>query len=515
MPSWTLYEHSMIATDKRKAIFLLHQEGMSEREIARKLGVSRNTVRTIIRQGGERRSRERTDKKHLDEELLRQLYHQCQGRIVRVQEKLAEEHGIAVCYSTLTQLLRELGISTASTSRCQQVPDEPGLEMQHDTTVYQVELAGRRIQVVASLIYLRYCKRRYLRFYRAFDRFRMKCFFHRALSFWGYCAHQCIIDNTNLARLRGTGAQAVIHPEMETFARGYGFVFVCHALKHPNRKAGNERSFFTVETNFLPGRTFQSLEDLNQQALAWSTTRLDNKAQGKAKLIPAKAFEHECHYLIQLPPHLPAPYRHHDRGTDQYGFAAFGVNYYWVPGTKREDVKLLEYEDRLQIYQHGQCLAEYPLPPDDVKNQKFSPPGQPPAGCYPRNRKRPTETEEKYLRTLGPAVNAYLDFALPIKGIQRHEFIRRLLGLSRRMSVELLTRSLERARQYRITSLETVERIAWLYLQQGNGPLPFAEVDADFTQRAAYQEGSLTEPPDLSIYQDPPADHQNPSGSQP
>ena len=42
----------MIATDKRKAIFLLHQEGMAVREIARRLGLSRNTVRAIIRQEG-------------------------------------------------------------------------------------------------------------------------------------------------------------------------------------------------------------------------------------------------------------------------------------------------------------------------------------------------------------------------------------------------------------------------------------------------------------------------------
>ena len=41
-------------------------------------------------------------------------------------------------------------------------------------------------------------------------------------------------------------------------------------------KAGEERSFWTVETNFLPGRAFQSLEDLNAQALAWATVRLDN-----------------------------------------------------------------------------------------------------------------------------------------------------------------------------------------------------------------------------------------------
>ena len=107
------------------------------------------------------------------------------------------------------------------------------------------------------------------------------------------------------------------------------------------------------------------------------------------------------------------------------------------------------------------------------------------------------------MRALAPAVHAYLDFALPTKGIQRHDFIRRLLALSRRMSVELLTQSLERARKYRITSLETVERIALLYLQQGTGQLPLAEVDAHLAQRPAYQEGSLTEPPDLSIYQDP------------
>jgi transposase len=492
----------MIATDKRKAIFLLHQGGMTASEIARKLGVSRNTVQVIIRQGGVRPPRVRTDKKRLDEELLRRLYHQCQGRVARLHEKLVEEEGIAVCYSTLTQMLREMGISTPQKTRCQQVPDEPGLEMQHDTTVYQVELAGRRTKLVASLIYLRFSKRRYLKFYRAFDRFKMKCFFHQALMFWGYSARQCIIDNTNLARLRGLGSQALIVPEMEAFAREYGFFFRCHARKHPNRKAGEERSFWFVETNFLPGRTFANLEDLNRQAFEWSTARLDHKPQGRVQLIPAKTFEHECPYLLQLPAHLPAPYRDHHRGTDQYGFTAFGVNYYWVPGTKREDVKLLEYDDRLKIYQHGQCLAEYPLPPDGVKNQKFSPPGQPASG-YPQNRKHPTDAEEKHLRALAPAVHAYLDFALPTKGIARHDFIRRLLALSRRMSVELLTQSLERARKYRITSLETVERIALLYLQQGTGQLPLAEVDAHLAQRPAYQEGSLTEPPDLSIYQDP------------
>ena len=68
---------------------------------------------------------------------------------------------------------------------------------------------------------------------------------------------------------------------MEAFARQYGFEFRCHALKHANRKAGEERSFWTVETNFLPGRTFQNLEDLNRQALEWSTVRMEQRPRAR------------------------------------------------------------------------------------------------------------------------------------------------------------------------------------------------------------------------------------------
>jgi transposase len=492
----------MIETDKRSAVFALHQKDHSVREIARLLGLSRNTVRTIIAQGGAPPpAHPRADKQHLDEELLRRLYHECQGWIARVHEKLAEEEGLTVTYSTVKRRLRELGISNPPQVRCQQVPDQPGAEMQHDTSSYPVELAGRRTRLIASLIYLRYSKRRYLKFYRAFDRFKMKCFFHEALTFWGYAAPLCIIDNTNLARLRGTGTNAVIVPEMEAFAKQYGFAYRCHALRHSDRKAGEERSFWTVETNFLPGRTFASLEDLNRQAFEWSTTRLDNKPQGKAGLIPAKAFEHERAYLLPVPAQLPPPYKLHSRGTDEYGFMSFGANYYWVPGTRREEVKALEYSDRLKIFQAGQCLAEYPLPADGVRSAKFSPEGQPAPPHHPHNRHQPTELEEKHLRALAPAVGAYLDYALPTKGLARHQFLRRLLALSRKMSVELLVQTLERARKYRITSLETLQNIAWLYLQQGPGQVPLVEIDAAFRERETYQEGSLTDPPEL--YQDP------------
>ena len=491
----------MIAADKRKAVFLLHQEGMSVREISRRLNLSRNTVRTVIAREGQMPG-PAASIPPLDADLLRRLYEQCDGYVQRVHEKLREEQGQSIKYSTLTRWLRKLGISPApAPTRCERVPDEPGAEMQHDTSPYIVPLQGVPTQLVASLLYLRYSKRRYLQFYRSFDRFRMKCFLHRGLLHWAHAPKICVIDNTNLARWRGLGSGAIMVPEMEAFARTYGFAFLCHAPKHPDRKAGEERSFLTLETNFLPGRTFTDLEDLNAQALEWSTVRLEQRPQGKAGLIPAQAFEHERGFLQELTPHLPAPYQLLSRGVDEYGYVAVEANYYEMPGTGRGDVRVLRYENHLQIWQLGQCLIEYPLVPKGMTNQTRRLPGEAGARRKPRNRKQPSQEEEKRLRALDPAVGAYVDFLLATQGLLRHQCLRQLLTLSQRMTPELFLRSVQRAHHYRISCLKTLGKIALLYLRQGLGELPSPPIDENFRERPAYLEGSLTDSPDLSQYE--------------
>lgn len=490
----------MIDPDKRRAIFALHEAGMKIWEIVRRLGVSRNAVRAIIQQAGVVPDTIRKDKTEIDPELLRRLHRECEGRVQRVHEKLSEEEGIQVGYSTLTRMMRELGIGHPAGKRCGRVPDEPGAEMQHDTSPYKLKIGEKRLPVVGSLIYFRYSKRRYLKFYRAFNRFKMKCFFHEALSFFGYAAPVCIIDNTSLARLRGTGRNAVIVPEMERFAGRYRFEFVCHEKGHTNRKAGNERSFFTVETNFFPGRSFESLEDLNRQALEWATVRMANRPVSKTGLIPAKAFEHEKSYLNRLAPFVDPPYLVHKRGTDQYGYAAFDGNYYWVPGTSRREVTVLEYGECLKIFQGRKMLAEYPLPPHGVKNQPFRPEGMLEPGWNPRNRKKPTAQEEKKLRAIAEEVDAYLEFALKPKGIQRHRFILELFRLQQKIAPPLFIRTVRRALKYRITDMGTVERIALLYISNGNHETPCVKIDESFQDREAYREGRLSEDVDLSIY---------------
>jgi hypothetical protein len=457
-------------------------------------------VREIIEQKGVMPESARKDKIDLDPDLLVKLYKDCDGWVQRIHEILTEEEGIEIGYSTLTSKIRELEIGTSKNQRSGQVPDSPGKEMQHDTSPYRIKLGGRLAPVQASVLYYRYAKVRYLRFYRSFNRFKMKCFFHEALTYWDYAAGICIIDNTNLARLHGTGKNAVIVPEMEQFAKQYGFSFVCHEIRHSNRKAGNERGFFTVVTNFFAGREFEDMEDLNRQAFMWATDRLANRPTGKTRLIPAAAFEYEKPYLNKLPAYVEPPYLVHKRRTDQYGYASFDGNFYWIPGTKRHDVKVLQYSYHLRIYHRRKLLGEYEIPSEGVKNEKIYPEGQSKPKHQPKYRKKPTAHEERTLRATSEEVNAYLDFAIKKGGRQKHRFIRELYGLHKKLAPSLFARTIKRALKYRITDTETIERIAILLMKEGSYDVPSAEIDKEFRDREAYLDGRFSGDVDLSVY---------------
>ena len=95
----------------------------------------------------------------------------------------------------------------------------------------------------------------------------------------------------------------------------------------------------------------------------------------------------------------------------------------------------------------------------------------------------------------------YLDFALSAPGVvQRHRFTRELLALSRKVTPSVFVKTVQRALRYRIVDLGTLRRIAWLCISQPEDVLPEVDVDEDFQQRSAYQEGCLTDQPDLSVY---------------
>ena len=490
----------MIEPQKRQAVIALNKAGRRDQEIANMLGIDVKTVKRIVKEGAAPERNFRSDKIIIDETLLKTLYKNTSGYITRIHEILTEEHNIKTSYPTLKKRIRELGLGKKSSRRSYQEPDIPGKEMQHDTSPYKLEIGGKKTDVVCSSIYMRYSKLVYIKFYRSFDRFAMKCFFNEALRFWGYCARKCVIDNTHLAIWYGTGPRAVFNEEMVNFARQYGFRWVAHEIMHSNRKAGVESFFWYIETNFFPGRNFFSMDDLNRQAIQWATERIAQKPKSKTHLIPIETFEYEKPYLLKLPNYIADPYRQHVRILDQYGYAALKTNYYWVPEyspdtkEKIKQVKIIEYASRIIIYRFPRLLelVRYELPADGVRNEHFAPKGVS-LRYKPNNRKRDSQKEERALRGMGREAHNYLDFIIssPCKLAQKHYFIRRLYGLSRKMAPELFLKTMVRALEHHVYNIESIARIATklMFSDRSTPNAGNVHFDDSYTNREAYLKG--------------------------
>ena len=141
--------------------------------------------------------------------------------------------------------------------------------MQHDTSPHKVLIDGqRRLVQTASLVFC-YSRMLFFQFCPTFRRFDCKVFLTDAFQYMQGVCETCMIDNTHVVVLKGTGRDMVTVPEMAAFADRYGFRFKAHEKGDANRSAHVERRFAYIENNFLAGRRFRDWEDANQQAQQW------------------------------------------------------------------------------------------------------------------------------------------------------------------------------------------------------------------------------------------------------
>jgi hypothetical protein len=489
----------MISDEQKQVILHLYHEGKGKKRIARELRLNIKSVRRAISESGSAKL-PRRNSKDIDIGLLKTLYDSCDGYIQRIYEKLNEEHGCNIGYSTLSRLLRAKGIGVEVKPRSPHLEVYPGIEMQHDTSPFWVLVAGKKVKAIASGLYLRYSKMRYVKFYPCFNRFMMKCFLHEALMFWGHSAGTCIIDNTNLAVHSGSGSRAVFNEEMELFSRKHGYRWKAHEIGCPNRKAGKERNFYTLETNFFPGRSFVSWADLNKQVFEWATVRYAQRPHSQTKLIPIQLFEEEKKHMTALPGWMEAPYESYERVIDEYGYVAYEGNYYWVPQTEIKEIKIIRYEQKIKIFTSLKEYKEYTLPEPGTHNQEFGKENAPPFHPQPKSMKKSCDIEEEKLRAMGPAVTTYLDWLINSKVRTKSKLIRELYLLSQKISVSLFTEVLENALLYQVTSLEVLRDSAVQKLHLCVLP-PVENLNyGDYTDREAYQEGRFSQERQMDFY---------------
>jgi hypothetical protein len=327
--------------------------------------------------------------------------------------------------------------------------------MQHDTSPHRAEIGGQRRPVQTASLVCGYSRLLFFQFSPTFTRFDCKVFLTDALQYLqGACA-TCLIDNTHVVVLKGTGRDMVPGPEMAAFADRYGFRFQAHEKGDANRSARVERAFRYIETNFLAGRSFPDWADANRQARAWCD-KVNAKFRDDLKASPRELFAVERPHLKPLPVWVPPVYLLHQRLVDVQGYVCVDTNRYSVPDDLiGRQVEVRQTKDQMEIYRGPRLVATHTRVIEPLRHKSRLPEHRRPQGQGPP--RADSAPEEKLLRERVPEITAYVE-ALKKRYPGRATLpLRRLLRLVNDYPRAPLLEALQTAAQYGLFDLERVE----------------------------------------------------------
>lgn len=479
----------MIDQELRTATFALRGKGQGVRAIARALGISRNTVRQILRSGQVAVPHMvRADDTEPHTELVRELFERCKGNRVRVAEELAERK-IVIPYSTLTAGLRRLGVGVEVKQPAGQYIFDPGVEMQHDTSPHNVEIGGRRRQVQTASLVLGYSRMRYQKSYPGWNRFWCKVFLTEAVVFLEGAAGRCIVDNSSVVLARGTGKNATMAPEMAAFGQRFGFIFVAHELGDANRSGKVERPFHHYEHNFLAGRSFTDWDDFHARARVWCE-RTNGEFRKRLRASPVALWTTERPALRPLPAYVPAVYTLESRIVDIEGYVNLYGNRYSAPAAhlgRRLEVRA--YKDRVVLSDGKQQVAEHRRVEDGQDERVTNPehrakrrkPGAP----------VPVGPEEQVLRGAVSEIARLCDF---IKGRHGVRGLRRLHRLYLDYPNEALAKAAATALAFGLHDLDRIERLVLRTVRSSYFRLPTFDPEGDLGSAPETDHGRQSRP---------------------
>jgi transposase len=447
----------MLSQAQRATILELNTQGVTKREIARLLGISRLTVRKVLRSNSTAVPElPRAEKAEPHRQQILELLPSCKGNLVRVHEELVAA-GAALSYAALTAFCRRQGIGQTPLVPAGQYHFEPGEEMQHDTSPHEAQVGGKKRKMQTASGVLCYSRMLFFQCSPTFQRFDCKVFLTDALRHAGGVPQRVMIDNTHVVVLRGTGPEMVPVPEMAAFAERFSFRFVAHRIGDANRSARVERPFSFIENNFLAGRTFSSWEDLNQQARQWCD-RVNATYKKHIRAIPLELFAVERLHLKPLPGWIPEVYRLHPRMVDMEGYVSVNTNRYSVPvAWIGRRVEARETKDRIEIQLDARHIVTHARVADPNQQRTTLAPHRPPRGAgIKRSDPHP---EELALLAAAPEIADYVA-ALKQRGRKVVALaLRQLLRLLREYPREPFLAAVGEAGQYGLYDLDRLERM--------------------------------------------------------
>lgn len=300
----------------------LKQAGHSIKSICRLTGFSRNTVRKVLR--GEhsltRASREETSILDPYKDYVHKRVEDVELSAVRLMEEI-QSMGYSGSIVTLRRYLRTLKPEQKRKQKLTvRFETPPGKQAQVDWS-YCGRFStpeGKTIPIYFFIIVLSYSRMIFIQFTTSMKMPELLRCHQDAFEFFGGWPETILYDNMKQVKI----SRNQWNETFMDFANHYGFIPKTHRPYRPRTKGKVERGADYIKGNFLTGRSFDGISDLNAQALHWMNNTANTRVHGTTKKRPIDLFPQET----LIPYESTKPYRHIDPVARKVNYESM-VNY--------------------------------------------------------------------------------------------------------------------------------------------------------------------------------------------
>jgi transposase len=344
-------------------IHIMHREGMSIRKIAATLGISRNAVRRALRSltppTGKRR-RSQGDKLAPFYDLIATWLqdpiksHWTGARILDELQDRGYEGGRTVLMQYLNRVRPKPVIQAEARFHV-----AAGQQVQIDWgEMGPVSVNGVMTKVYAFVAVLAWSRTLFLRFTTDMELLTWLDCHRRAFEFFGGVPREVLIDNLKTGVDSRAGQTIHWNHKYQELSVAYGFTPRAHFPRRPKTKGRVERMVRFTRERFFAGRDILSINQLNEDALAW----LERRANGRVHRVTS---ERPCDRLTVERAKL-APITEYDvmledsRVADAYALVSINGVRYSVPSTfARQAVAIQCRPDGITITAEGSVIARH------------------------------------------------------------------------------------------------------------------------------------------------------------
>ena len=434
----------------------------SQRRIAKRLAVDRKTVAKVIAEHEQARTgespKQRKPRKSVLDPFEDQVVHLLERypdlTAVRMVEEL-RRLGFQGGYTIIKDRLRDLRRHPRKLVR--RFETGPGVQSQMDYSTYEIDFTAEGKRRVHAFSYiLGYCRRQYVHFVERQD-FTTTIREHvAAFTYLQGVAADCLYDNMKVVVSGHDGEQPIYNTHFLAFATYYGFRPVACRPRHPQTKGKIERPFWYLEQNLLNGRTFSSLQHLNETTSWWLAHVADVRVHKTTQRTPLDLYQEELPHLLPLP---EKPYDTAEvvyRTVNPEGFITYLQNFYSVPWQRIGQllpVRVTETEVIVYDPDIREIARRQRLPASATGNYSTHHEHRPGPDL-----RRKQELLRGRFEELGTDAVSFFDQLIRTRRFGKDEAVR-ILGLLSTYHQQHLVAALQRAHRYHAFSFAAVERI--------------------------------------------------------